>query len=79
MRDVVRILYIFYFLLLWIHCSCTLGLVIVFTHTLYLFFSICGCMFLSPTSTCVVHFLSLYTCFLLIVCNLLILFHTKMP
>ena len=35
-------------------------------------------MFLSPTSTCVVSFLPLYTCFLLIVCNLLFLFHTKM-
>ena len=30
-----------------------------FTHTLYLFFSICGCMVLSPTSTCVVSFLPL--------------------
>ena len=36
-------------------------------------------MFLSPTSTCVVSFLPLYTCFLLLVCNLLFLFHTKMP
>ena len=36
-------------------------------------------LFLSPTSTCVVSFLPLYTCFLLIVCNLLFLFHTKMP
>ena len=36
-------------------------------------------MFLLPTSTCVVSFLPLYTCFLLIVCNLLFLFHTKMP
>ena len=36
-------------------------------------------MFLSSTSTCVVSFLLLYTCFLLIVCNLLFLFHTKMP
>ena len=44
-----------------------------------LIFSICGCMFLSPTSTCVVFFLPLYTCFLLIVCNLLFLFHIKMP
>ena len=29
--------------------------------------------------TCVVSFLSLCTCFLLLVCNLLFLFHTKMP
>ena len=42
---------------------------IVFTHTLYLFFSVSGCMFLSPTSICVVSFLPLYTCFVLIVCN----------
>ena len=36
-------------------------------------------VFLSPTLSCVVSFLPLYTCFLLFVCNLLILFHTKMP
>ena len=35
--------------------------------------------FLSPTFSCIVSFLSLYTCFLLFVCNLLFLFHTKMP
>ena len=46
-------------------------------HCTYLF-HICWCMFLSPTHTCVVSFLSLYTCFLLRVCNLLFLFHTKM-
>ena len=33
---------------------------------------------LSPIFTCVVSFLPLHTCFLLIVCNLLFLFHTKM-
>ena len=33
----------------------------------------------SPISPCVVSFLSLYTCFLYLVCNLIILFHTKMP
>ena len=65
MRDVARILLYLFFS--------------SFIDTLYSFFSICGCMFLSPTSTCVVSFLSLYTCFLLIVCNLLFLFHTKMP
>ena len=37
-------------------------------------FFICWCMFLSPTFTCVVSFLSLCTCFLLCVCNLLFLF-----
>ena len=36
-------------------------------------------VFLSPTLSCVVFFLSLYTCFLLFVCNLLFLFHTTMP
>ena len=36
-------------------------------------------MFLLPTSTCVVSFLPSYTCFLLIVCNLLFLFHTTLP
>ena len=34
---------------------------------------------ISPISPCVVSFLFLYTCFLFIVCNLLFLFHTKMP
>ena len=33
----------------------------------------------SPISLCVVSFLSLCTCFIFIVCNLLFLFHTKMP
>ena len=32
----------------------------------------------SPISPCVVSFLSLYTCFLFIVCNLLFLFYIKM-
>ena len=36
-------------------------------------------VFLSPTLSCVVCFLSLYTCFLLFVYNLLFLFHIKMP
>ena len=34
---------------------------------------------LSPIFTCVISFLSLYTCFLFFVCNLIFLFHTKMP
>ena len=34
---------------------------------------------LSPIFTCVVSIFYLYTCFLFIVCNLLFLFHTKMP
>ena len=36
-------------------------------------------VFLSPTPSCVVSFLSLYTCFLIFVYNLLFMFHTKMP
>ena len=34
---------------------------------------------LSPIFTCIDSFLYLYTCFLFNVCNLLFLFHTKMP
>ena len=34
-----------------------------YTYIVLILF-ICGCMFLSPTLTCVVSFLSLYTCFL---------------
>ena len=34
---------------------------------------------LSPIFTCVVSFLSLYTYFLFLICNLLFLSHTKMP
>ena len=56
------------------------GIVTMFTYIVLIFdIYIWWCMFFSPTSTCVVSFLHLYTCFLLIVCNLLFLFHTKMP
>ena len=48
-------------------------IVIIFDIYIYIWY-----MSSSPTSTCVVSFLSLYTYFF-IVCNLLILFHTKMP
>ena len=34
---------------------------------------------LSPIFTCFVSFLTLCTCFLYLVCNLIFLFHTKMP
>ena len=47
------------------------------TYIVLIFF-IYWCMFPSSTLTCVVSFLSLYTWFLLFVCNLLFLFHTKM-
>ena len=41
---------------------------------IYIYVDVCY----SPIFTCVVSFLSLCTCFLYIVCNLLFLFHTKM-
>ena len=47
----------------------------VYIHYAYLWW----CMSSSPTFTCVVSFLSLCTCFLYFVCNLLFLFHTKIP
>ena len=64
LRDVLRILCIFFFL----SFIDTLFLYIwscnhFYTYIVLILF-ICGCMFLSPTLTCVVSFLSLYTCFL---------------
>ena len=47
-------------------------IVLIFSSILLMY------VFLSPTLSCVVSFLSLYTCFLLFVCNLLFLFHIKM-
>ena len=47
-------------------------------HCTYIWFIYILMYVLSPISPCVVSFLSLYTCFLLSVCNLLFLFHTKM-
>ena len=41
----------------------------------YIYVDVCY----SPIFTCVVSFLSLCACFLYIVCNLLFLFHIKMP
>ena len=51
---------------------------IVFIFEIWIYIYIWWCMSSSPTSTCVVSFLSLYTCFLFNVCNLIFLFHTKM-
>ena len=64
LRDVVRLLCIFSFL----SFIDTLFLYIrscdhFYTYIVLIIF-ICGCMFFSPTLTCVVSFLSLYTCFL---------------
>ena len=70
------IMYLFFFRYI---CSCTLGLMTIFDIHCTYFLYIWGCMFLSPILTCVVSFLSLYTCFLHIVCNLIFLFHIKMP
>ena len=73
------ILYTFFFSFLSIseHYILYIGLVTILTYIVLIFF-IYWCMF-SPTFTCVVSFLSLYTCFLYFVCNLLFMFHTKMP
>ena len=78
MSDVVRTYCIFSFLyfsdILFLHCDskpCTYVDIYIYIYI--------GCYyFLSPISSCVVSFLSLCTCFLYIVCNLLFLFHTKM-
>ena len=48
---------------------------IVLLFLIYIHDDVC---YYSPISSCVVFFLSLYTCFF-IVCNPLFLFHTKMP
>ena len=57
------------------------GLVTMFTYIvlIYIYIYIYDDVCFSPTFTCVVSFLSLYTWFLYLVCNLLFLFHTKMP
>ena len=79
MRDVMWILLYLFFSSFRDTLFLYIGSCNRFYTYIYLFFSICRCMFLSPTFTCVVSFLPLYTRFLLIVCNLLFLFHTKMP
>ena len=61
------------FLYMWMYVSFTYLYMCCFFHLpLHV-------LFLSPTSTYVVSFLPLYTCFLLIVCNLLFMFHTTLP
>ena len=59
------------------------GLVTMFTYIVLIFdiyiYIYIKYMSSSPISTCVVSLLSLYTCFLYNVYNLLFLFHTKMP
>ena len=63
------------YLLLLVHRSCDH----VYIHCAYLYIYIYDDVCFSPTFTCVVSFLSLYTWFLYLVCNLLFLFYTKMP
>ena len=55
-----------------VHWSCDHLTYIVLIFGLYV--DVCY----SPIFPCVVSFISLYTCFLFIVCNLIFLFHTKM-
>ena len=79
LRDVVRLLCIFSFL----SFIDTLFLYIrscdhFYTYIVLILF-ICGCIFLSSTLTCVVSFSLFIYMFLILVCNLLFLFHTKMP
>ena len=49
-----------------------------FSYIVLIFF-ICGCMFLSPTPYMCFFFFLFMHMLLILVCNLLILFHTKMP
>ena len=53
------------------------NLVLIFDVCIYIYIEIV--ITVSPISLCVVSFLSLRTCFILIVWNCLFLFHTKMP
>ena len=58
-----------------VHGSCDHFL----TYIVLIFFIYVDVCFFHLPLTYVVSFLSLCTCFLLLVCNLLFLFHTKMP
>ena len=71
LRDVVRTYVFFSFLLLLIHCSYFVIANLVLMM-LYIYDEVVITC-LSPIFTCVVSFLSLCTCFLLLVCNLFIL------
>ena len=67
------------YFILRVHQSCDhVYIYCAYLWYIYIYIYIWLCMFYSPTFTCVVSFLSLYTCFFT-VCNLLFLFHTKMP
>ena len=78
LRDVVKIWCIFFSIsdiLHLVYWSC--GHFDI--HCTYIWFSYILMYVLSHISPCVASFLSVYTCFLYHVCNLLFLFHTKMP
>ena len=80
LRYVVRTcMYLFLFSLFQIHYILYIGLVTILTYIVLIFALYILKYVPSPISPCVVSFLSLYTCFLYNVCNLLFLFHTKMP
>ena len=84
MRDVLRILVSFLFFLFLdtlslVYWSCGHLTYIILIFGLYIYIYIYILMYvISHISLCVVSFLSLYTCFLFIVYNLLFIFHTKM-
>ena len=73
-------LYLFFSLLFRYICSYIViaNLVLMLIY-IYIYIYIEVVITVSPISSYVVSFLSLCTCFLYIVCNLLFLFHTKMP
>ena len=68
-------MYLLFFLLhlphVYWYCDHLTYIVLIFW---YIYVDVCY----SPIFSCIVTFLSLCTCFLLLVCNLLFLFHTKM-
>ena len=79
----MRLLCIFLFFLLllpYVYRSCDhLTYIVLIFWYIYIYIYIYMLMYVySPISLCVVSFLSLCTCFLFIICNLLFLFHTKM-
>ena len=79
----MRLLCIFLFFLLHLphvyrSCDHLTYIVLIFRYIyiyIYIYVDVCY----SPIFTCVGFFLSLCTCFLYFVCNLLFLFHIKIP
>ena len=83
MRDVVRITYIFssvsFIDRLFLYFRYCVHFFLTYIKLILLYIWMYVFLFLSPTPSMCVSFLSLYMCFLLLVCSLLFLFHTKMP